>query len=308
MHLSVGPKMKFSWRYEGPADRKLRSVLKSFGVTSSLIKVAVYHGGKMQINGEDKWTVDLVHPGDEVSLFLPPEQPNDHINASEQPIQIVYEDDDFLILNKPAGVATVPAHHVVTADSLVNRVKGYYLRQNYENLVTHVATRLDKDTSGLVVFPKHRFAHAVLDRQLKRHQVKKNYLAIVDGQLRVQHGYIDAPIDRDPVTFVQRTVIASGKPSATEYWLQAVSHSCSLVKIRLHTGRTHQIRVHFKYLGHPLVGDQMYGGPNEMKRQALHCYWMQFYSPFKDQLITVSAPLPEDMQQFIDCHFNEKKD
>lgn len=295
--------MKFSWRYEGQTDRKLRSVLKNFGVTASLIKVAVYHGGKMQVNGEDKWTVDLVHPGDEVSLFLPPEQANDHINVSDQPIQIVYEDRDFLILNKPAGVATVPAHHVVVADSLVNRVKGYYLRQHYENLVTHVATRLDKDTSGLVIFPKHRFAHAVLDRQLKRHQVKKNYLAIVDGRVSASHGYIDAPIDRDPVTFVQRTVIATGKPSVTEYWREGVSHDHSLVRVRLHTGRTHQIRVHFRYLGHPLVGDQMYGGTNEMARQALHCYWMQFYSPFQNRLITVSAPLPADMQNMINQEF-----
>lgn len=297
--------MKFNWQYQGTSDRKLRSVLKSFGVTSSLIKVAVYHGGKLQINGEDKWTVDLVHPGDQVSLILPPESANDHINVSEQPIQIVYEDEDFLILNKPAGVATVPAHHVVVADSLVNRVKGYYLRYHYENLVTHVATRLDKDTSGLVVFPKHRFAHAVLDRQLKRHQVKKNYLAIVDGRLAAHHGYIDAPIGRDPVTFVQRTVIRTGKPSVTEYWVEQESEERSLVKIRLHTGRTHQIRVHFKYLGHPLVGDPMYGGSGEISRQALHCYWMQFYSPFKGQLITVSAPLPTDMQKLIKYYFKK---
>ena len=287
--------MKFEWQYTGSQPRKLRAALKHEGVSASLIKVAVYHGGKMQINGEDRWTVDLVNPGDYFSLILPPEKPNDNVIPSNLPIQIVYEDRDFLILNKPAGVATVPAHHVTVADSLVNRVRNYYERQGYENLVIHVATRLDKDTSGLVVFPKHRFAHAVMDQQLKKHQVKKNYYAVVGGQIKAPHGYIDAPIDRDPEKFVSRTVISTGKPSVTEYWLEKSSFQMSLLRIRLHTGRTHQIRVHFQYLGHPLIGDEMYGGKQIISRQALHCYWMKFYSPFKQQWIEVHAPVPEDM-------------
>lgn len=289
--------MKFEWQYHGQQPRKLRSALKHEGVSATLIKVAVYHGGSMQINGEDRWTVDLVKPGDRFSITLPAEQANDNVEPSDLPINIVYEDRDFLILNKPAGVATVPAHHVTVADSLVNRVLGYYERQGYENLVIHVATRLDKDTSGLVVFPKHRFAHAIMDTQLKKHLVKKNYYAVVSGQIAAKHGYIDAPIDRDPRTFVSRTVIPSGKPSVTEYWLEKASPEMSLLRIRLHTGRTHQIRVHFRYLGHPLIGDEMYGGPMLIPRQALHCYWMRFYSPFKHDYIEVRAPLPSDLQE-----------
>lgn len=288
--------MEFTWKYQHQVPRRLRSALRMEGVTSSLLKVAIYHGGKMLINGEEKWAVDMVHPGDNFTLVLPAETGNEHVEAYPAPIQIVYEDQDFLVLNKPAGVATVPAHHVAVPDSLVNRVKYYYQEQGYENQVIHVATRLDKDTSGLVIFPKHRFAHAVLDRQLKSHLVKKNYLALVQGPLTAQHGYIDAPIMRDPESFVQRMVGQGGKPSVTEYWTQDRNEQGTLVKIRLHTGRTHQIRVHFTYLGHPLFGDEMYGQPSALiARQALHCYWLQFYSPFKRDYITVTAPLPEDM-------------
>lgn len=294
--------MEFTWQYDHQTPRKLRSALKMSGVTSSLMKVAIYHGGQMLINGQPKWAVDMVHQGDQYSIVIPPEEANDHVDESSAPINIAYEDRDFLVLNKPAGVATVPAHNVPVADSLVNRVKYYYHQQKYENQVTHVATRLDKDTSGLVVFPKHRFAHAVLDRQLKKHQVKKNYYALVSGRLSTSHGYIDAPIRRDPDSFVKRQVAPDGKPSVTEYWLEEAHADRSLVKIRLHTGRTHQIRVHFSFLGHPLVGDDMYGAPaasDLINRQALHCYWMQFYSPFKQDWITVTAPVPADFQRAL---------
>lgn len=292
--------MEFTWKYQQAVPRRLRSALRMRGVTSSLMKVAIYHGGKTLINGKEKWAVDMVHPGDRFTLVLPPEVGNDHVVAYPAPIQIVYEDRDFLILNKPAGVATVPAHHVSVPDSLVNRVKAYYQQQGYENQVIHVATRLDKDTSGLVIFPKHRFAHAILDRQLKHHQVKKNYLAVVQGHLQTAHGYIDAPIMRDPDSFIQRTIGAEGKASVTEYWVQDSNEQGTLAKIRLHTGRTHQIRVHFSYLGHPLLGDEMYGQESPLiARQALHCYWLQFYSPFQDTNITVNAPLPADMRAAI---------
>ena len=207
--------MIFTWQYQGTSERKLRSVLKSFGVTSSLLKVAIFHGGSLQIDHQPAWAVDKVLPGQMVGIELPNEVANPKIAAFPGSFQIAYEDADFLVINKDAGVATVPAHNVAVQDSLVNRVKNYYLVHQYPNQVTHVATRLDKDTSGLVVFPKHRFAHAVLDRQLKRHQVKKEYVAIVGGRLNNHHGYIYAPIGRDPESFVKRQVRDDGKESIT---------------------------------------------------------------------------------------------
>lgn len=291
--------MKFEWRYRGTQTAKLRTVLRGFGATNSLLKVAVYHGGSMAIDGQSAWLVDPVEPGQQVSLVLPAEKANEQVDACSAPLQIAYEDADYLVINKPAGVATVPAHSVAVQDSLVNRVKYYYQQHHYENQVTHVATRLDKDTSGLVIFPKHRFAHAVLDRQLKRHQVVKRYLALPQGRMTVKHGYIDAAQRRDPQSFVKRLVAADGKPAITEYWTLLANDKYSLVKIALHTGRTHQIRVHFAYLGHPLVGDEMYGGPLSMSRQGLHCRLISFYSPFQEKRITVTAPVPEDMQRLM---------
>ncbi len=289
--------MKFQWQYQGEGPRRLRSVFRSFGVTNSLLKVAIFHGGQMRIGDRTAWAIDLVQPGETVCLVLPDEPANPIVSVSEAPFEIAYEDEDFLVVNKAAGVATVPAHGVSVQDSLVNRVKGYYQRQGYPNQVTHVATRLDKFTSGLVIFPKHRFAHAVLDRQLKSRQVKKEYVALVTGALGATHGYIDAPIRRDPDSFVKRMVAPDGKPSATEYWCKEVTANASAVRIRLHTGRTHQIRVHFAFLGHPLLGDDMYGTGQGMDRQALHCRLVSFYSPFKQETITVAASLPDDFVQ-----------
>lgn len=243
--------MKFDWQYQGSRAAKLRTVLRGFGATNSLLKVAVYHGGSLEINGHSAWLVDRVDPGQRVSLTLPAEEANEQVDACSLPIRVAYEDADYLVINKPAGVATVPAHNVEVQDSLVNRVKYYYQHHHYENQVTHVATRLDKDTSGLVIFPKHRFAHAVLDRQLKNHQVVKRYLALAEGQLPVKHGYIDAPQTRDPQSFVKRMVAVGGRPAVTEYWKLAVYSQYSLVRIALHTGRTHQIRVHFSLSATP---------------------------------------------------------
>lgn len=293
--------MIFTWQYQGNTPRKLRSVFKSFGVTSSLMKIAIFHGGAMFIDGASAWAVDLVQPGQQVGLLLPDEPANPNITLCDEPFKIAFEDEDFLVINKDAGVATVPAHHVAVQDSLVNRVKSYYIHQGYDNQVTHVATRLDKNTSGLVVFPKHRFAHAVLDKQLKHHQVYKEYLAVVGGRaVNTSHGYIYAPIERDPSSFVQRRVNCNGKESVTEYWTLYRSNQGSIEKINLHTGRTHQIRVHFSFLGHPLLGDDMYGGDLSLiNRQALHCQTVSFYSPFKNEQIVCHAALPDDMENLI---------
>lgn len=291
--------MRFSWTYHEQAPIKVRTFLGNHGVTRALIIVAKYHGGDILINGKHVWTIDLMHTGDQATLVLPDEISSDKVARSDDPIEVLYEDNDYLVLNKPAGVASVPAHHVVVADSLVNRVKGYYQRQHYPDQVTHIATRLDKNTSGIVVFPKHHFAHAVFDQQLKQHQVVKKYQAIVAGNIEVEHGLIDAAIRRDPDSFVKRQVGPNGKSSQTEYWGVKQGNKACLMTVLLHTGRTHQIRVHFSYLGHPLVGDDMYGGPDWMQRQALHCHSLSFYSPFIQQRIEIVCPLPADMESFI---------
>ncbi|UQS86427.1 RluA family pseudouridine synthase [Nicoliella spurrieriana] len=290
---------KFNWNYSGNGIKRVRTLLMEHGVTRTLLKKIKFHGGKIIVNGVEQRANYMLKTGDMVTLILPPEPNNDNVPASFAAIQIAYEDEHFLVVNKPPGLATVPNHNY-HGDTLVNRVKGYYLNQQYSNLKIHVVTRLDRDTSGLVIFAKHHLAHSVLDKQLKQHQIMKMYIAIVNGYFNFDHGEIDLPIERQADSFVKRCVGSSGKPSKTEFWQQKFNSNYSLLRVRLHTGRTHQIRVHFSAIGHPLIGDWLYN-PNDhqMKRQALHCYYLRFFNPFTQSFITCRANLTVDIQNVI---------
>jgi 23S rRNA pseudouridine1911/1915/1917 synthase len=181
---------------------------------------------------------------------------------------------------------------------MANFIKAYYQKQNYPNQVIHVVTRLDRDTSGLMLFAKHGFAHALLDYQLRSGKVVKKYQAWVASSERLEDsGEIIAPIGRDERSIIARMVRSDGKPAHTSYQTLRSYPRCRLVDIRLHTGRTHQIRVHFSFLGAPLLGDTLYGGTDTLiNRQALHCYFLEFWHPFLSKTITLEINLPRDMQ------------
>ncbi|MDN6542444.1 MAG: RluA family pseudouridine synthase [Lentilactobacillus parabuchneri] len=290
---------EFIWKYNGSAPIKVRTFIMGHGITRTLLKKIKYHGGQTLVNGEPSLVNRLLDAGDVVKVVLPKEPENDHVSVSNVPIEIVYEDPNFLVVNKPAGVASVPSHNY-SDDSLVNRVKGYYLRQHYANQKIHIVTRLDKDTSGLVIFAKHHFAHSVLDKQLKDRTIQKTYLAIVAGRIASPHFEIYLPIGRVEGSFVKRQVIDSGKLSVTEEWTVCRLAKQTLLRVRLHTGRTHQIRVHMREIGHPLIGDWLYNpDDHSLPRQALHCAELTFYDPFGDQEIHCQAPLPADMKSYI---------
>lgn len=289
----------FEWQVTEKNPQKLRTVIMAHGVTRTLLKQIKFHGGQIKVNGAEQLTNYMVTKGDVVTVTLPPEPGNDHVPTSNVTLDIVYEDSNWLIVNKPAGVASVPAH-IYANDSLVNRVKGYYERQRYENQRVHIVTRLDRDTSGLVIFAKHHMAHSVLDKQLKEHTLRKEYLAIVVGNFKHEHVEVNLPIGRDPESFVKRRVAVDGKMAMTEFWVQQHWPQMELIRIQLHTGRTHQIRVHMTALGHPLLGDWLYNPTNhQMKRQALHCFQVRFYDPFSNKIISCQAPLPADMKLAI---------
>ncbi|GEL90110.1 RluA family pseudouridine synthase [Pediococcus parvulus] len=295
--------MKFNWQVNVESPEKIRTFLYQKGISRTLLKGIKFHGGSIELNHKPARVIEKVDNGDLLTLFLPPEISNEHVSISNEPIEICYEDDHFLVVNKPAYLATVPSH-LYANDTLVNRVKGYYKRQKYESLVTHVVTRLDRDTSGLVIFAKHHFAHSVLDKELKKHQIKKIYIAIVQGHMQQTHGLIDLPIVREEGSFIRRQVamLGTGRRSVTEYWVTKSLRDATLLRVRLHTGRTHQIRVHFSALHHPLVGDVLYGGScsGYMQRQALHCASVSFFNPFLNRQITVSAPLPRDVVAYLE--------
>lgn len=292
----------FTWKYTGRAPIKVRTFIMSYGITRTLLKKIKYHGGQTLVNGEQSLVNRMLQTGDTVKVVLPPEPENDHVSVSSVPIEIVDEDPNFLVVNKPAGVASVPSHNY-SEDSLVNRVKGYYQRRGYANQKIHIVTRLDKDTSGLVIFAKHHFAHSVLDKQLKDRTIQKTYLAIVAGRISSPHFEIYLPIGRTEDSFVKRQVTDTGKMSVTEAWTVCRLAKQTLLRVQLHTGRTHQIRVHMDTIGHPLIGDWLYNpDDHSMARQALHCAELTFYDPFADRNIHCEARLPEDMRSYINLH------
>ena len=280
---------------------KLKTFLSQQKISRRLLAKIKYAGGTLLVNKTKVTVRALLYPGDEVKLILPPEKNRQHeLIASYVPIDILYEDADFLVVQKPAHVASIPSI-LHSDDSLINRVYGYYKLKNYQGILPHIVTRLDRDTSGLVLFAKHRYAHALLDEQLRNHQVKKTYLAILSGHIDFSSKEIIQPIARCHDSTMKRQVDKDGQYAHTS--LKVIEHlvDATVCLVQLHTGRTHQIRVHCAYLNHPLIGDSLYGGQIKMplQRQALHCHQLTFYHPFKQKIVTFTSLLPYDMQMYL---------
>ncbi|CAI3259069.1 RluA family pseudouridine synthase [Enterococcus cecorum] len=290
--------MQFQYIYEKTAGQQLKYFLKEQGISKGLLAKIKFQGGQIAVNGRIENVLYQLKAQDVVQITIPDEGEHETVLLDETPIDIVYEDAHLLVVNKPANVASIPAQYHPNG-TMANRVKAYYKRQNYANQVIHVVTRLDRDTSGLMVFAKHGFAHAKLDVQLRNKQFVKRYQALVTGEIAQlqNHALIDLPIARDYDSLLKRKIDDSGKQAKTEYWLEKQNQELALVDIQLHTGRTHQIRVHFAAIGCPLRGDELYGGlvDKTMNRQALHCYELQFTHPFTQEALHFTQALPQDM-------------
>lgn len=294
--------MEFTWIYEKEQAQQVKYFLKEKGISKGLLAKVKFQGGTIMVNDQVENVLFSLTQNDKVTIVIPAEGEHETVLLDETPIVIVYEDDHILVVNKPAGVSSIPAQYHPNG-TMANRVKAYYKQQGYENQVIHVVTRLDRDTSGLMLFAKHGFAHAKLDVQLREKKFVKKYQALVSGdvdKLNV-HGQIDLPIARDMTSLLKRKVSSTGKSAQTEYWLENRSAEIALVDIQLHTGRTHQIRVHFSAIGCPLLGDDMYGGRMDLgiARQALHCYDLRFYHPFTEKLLEFKQPLAKDMATIV---------
>ncbi|MEE6714538.1 RluA family pseudouridine synthase [Schleiferilactobacillus harbinensis] len=288
--------MIFKWVVPDPAPATVQKFLTHRGLSRAFIGRTKFNGGALFVNSRQRNSDYPVHPGDVIRLIAPPEQGADTIIPSAKPLRILYEDQDILVVNKPPFVASIPSpnHHF---DTMANRVKGYLQAQHNESDSVHVVSRLDRDTSGVMLFAKHSLAHSLLDTQLQDKTMQKEYLAIVSGALAVPSGLIDLPIRRAPNSTYERMVGAGGKPSQTAFAVTAYNTDASVVTVRLLTGRTHQIRVHFAALGHPLVGDDVYGQVSPaIARQALHAHVLRLIQPLTGAPLTIVAPLPPDIQ------------
>jgi len=217
------------------------------------------------------------------------------VEPADDPLDVRYEDDHLLVACKPAGILLHPTekHHLHSLDHLV---AGHFNRTGVKSKVRHVH-RLDQDTSGLVLYAKHAWAAAMLDELLRERQIKRTYLAFVHGSVRSARGTINEPIGRDRNHATRRRVTPNGDAAITHYKVLTRYDGVTLIECSLETGRTHQIRVHLSHIGHPLLGDSLYGGRNlYISRQALHAARLHFPHPFGGHKITVEAALPPDLQ------------
>ena len=290
--------MEFTWQNEGK-QQTLKKFLAARGVSHRLMGKIRRQKGAVLVDGKKVPFGTVLHQNEQVTLVLPEEKPVIKIAASPKPIEVLYEDANWLLVAKPAGLTSVPGPSN-REDTLVNRVKYYLERNGRKNVVPHIITRLDRYTSGVVLLAKHSFAQGLIDKQVSNHEFDKRYYAIIAGQITKQHGLIEAPLKRKEGENFQ-IVSPDGRQAVTEYWLKANLAGGSLVEVKLHTGRTHQIRVHFQSKGHPLLGDELYGGPLDMgiERQALHAYHLAFNDPFTNKRLVVEAPLPSDMKSVL---------
>lgn len=294
--------MEFLFFYTKKESQQIKYFLKEQGISKGLLAKIKFQGGAIFVNDKSENVLYKLAEKDRLRIVIPDEKEHETLLVDDTPLMIVYEDEHLLVVNKPSNVASIPAQYHPN-QTMANRVKAYYKRQGYADQVVHVVTRLDRDTSGLMLFAKHGYAHAKLDEQLRQKKLLKNYQAIVSGDLEKlkDHDRIILPIGRDYRSILKRQVSAEGRFADTEYWLEEKWVQLALVKIQLHTGRTHQIRVHFASLGLPLLGDELYGGQMDLgiKRQALHCSELTFDHPFTGKKMSFQLKLPEDMQSVM---------
>ncbi|MFV0555945.1 MAG: RluA family pseudouridine synthase [Lactovum sp.] len=283
-------------------QQMVKKLLQRQGVSRKLLIKIKFSGGKILVNGKERNAIFRLSVGDELTIQIPNELANPDLVPEAYPLDIAYEDEDYLIINKPAGYVSITAINA-RAGSICNFVADYLITNNYENQMVHLVTRLDRNTSGLMVFAKHSFAHSVLIDQ--RAKFIKKYFALVKNDEKLEkEALINLPIGRKEGSIIERQVrfdgLSEAKEARTSYQLVEVKNKLSLLDLTLHTGRTHQIRVHLSYLGYPLLGDDLYGGDMSLiSRQALHCHQVSFYNPFRKKQIFVESELPKDMNLLI---------
>jgi 23S rRNA pseudouridine1911/1915/1917 synthase len=304
-------------------DHTIEKILRhQAGLTKRQISQAKFRQDGIRKNGVQCRVTDRVLAGDELSICLEKDDiGSGHIQSMKGCLDILYEDDDILAVNKPSGLVTHPVggHY---QDTLVNLAAGYFEEKN-EKVTIRPIGRLDKETSGIVIFAKNQPAAGQLQRQREKKMFQKTYLALVQGDMPVDNmeHTIDLPIAADPENHLRmRTApsdahLAYEKPAITHYTVLESGRRYSVVQLWLETGRTHQIRIHMQSIGHPLIGDTLYN-PNfckagnkvgseagatvpTMKRTALHACKVQLKLPFTGESIIIQAPVPEDMESYI---------
>lgn len=275
----------------------INSILQNELQISSRLLYKLIKLNKIQLNHQPCDTRKTGTLGDTITINFDYEEDNSNIVPTEMDLNIIFEDDWLLVVNKPAGIAIHPSvlHY---SDSLCNGIRFYFNKIGLKKKLRPV-NRLDLNTSGLVVFAKCEYIQECLINQMKNNQFKKEYLAVCNGFFDKKSGTINLPIARKENSIIERCISENGQPAITHYEVLKEFDNYSLVKCSLETGRTHQIRVHMSAIGHPLLGDSLYGSiSNLINRQALHCFNLQFIHPVYNNDLNFWGDLPNDFKIF----------
>ena len=287
--------------------KNINQILKQEFKLSARLMHKVIINKLVLLNNKQIDTRSSINIGDNVKIDLNYEEENDNIVPVKMNLDILYEDDCLLIINKPAGIAVHPSI-LHFEDSLSNGIRFYFDSIGLKKKIRPV-NRLDLDTSGIIVFAKNEFVQECLIRQMNNNIFKKEYIAIVTGHLKEKSGVINLPIARKENSIIERCISEKGQNAITKYEVIKELDSISVVKCFLETGRTHQIRVHFMAIGHPLIGDSLYGSKSSLiNRQALHCYSISFVHPITKEVLNITCNLPKDKENIFKQKEDNKKE
>lgn len=291
--------------YEG---HKISEFLRNQGISTKSIIRLKSDVENVLLNDEPGFINRILKKDDRLTLCVKELESSKKIPPVDLPLSIIYEDKDILIVNKPANMPIHPSMNNYE-NTLGNAVAYYYMKKG-EPFLYRCINRLDRDTTGLTILAKHYLSCGILYDEMESREIKRTYYAIVENRTvfdapyahrLLQTGTIDLPLGRKPDSAIERMVdIKSGDKAITHYRVLATNDGLSLLELQLDTGRTHQIRVHMQAIGHPLIGDFLYNPKDtHMKRQALHAGKLSFRHPITKEMLSFTAPVPQDMQVFF---------
>lgn len=291
--------------YEG---HKISEFLRNQGISTKSIIRLKSDMENVLLNDEPGFINRILKKDDRLTLCVKELESSKKIPPVDLPLSIIYEDEDILIVNKPANMPIHPSMNNYE-NTLGNAVAYYYMKKG-EPFLYRCINRLDRDTTGLTILAKHYLSCGILYDEMESREIKRTYYAIVENRTvfdapyahrLLQTGTIDLPLGRKPDSAIERMVdIKNGDKAITHYRVLATNDGLSLLELQLDTGRTHQIRVHMQAIGHPLIGDFLYNPKDtHMKRQALHAGKLSFRHPITKEMLSFTAPVPQDMQVFF---------